>query len=348
MSGPIRHASPSILAALFLLLGLPVLFRAEAPAAGTEDAAPAAALATVAPTAPAPPPDSASAAPLALRTEWTLDRDALDAAGIRRPTRLAYDSDGNLHVLDAETRRVTKLDPRGHVLYEVGGYGSDETSLELPVDIAVDRDQSLLVLDRGRGALVAFDRSGRFLGQRPFQGAAAEESRGAGVRILLDRFGKLWLLSAHARDLMPLDDRLEPVRTARYLVPEGSVVTPLAVASGPGGDLWLYDAARGALQRYRASGRFAATLVLDPRLDHVSISDLAIDRAGYLYAADPENQRVMVFDAEGKSVLTRSLGGDRVHWRPAALALGPRGQIALADPERAEIQVLAPDRGTRP
>src|SRR5207249_5971911 len=137
------------------------------------------ALAAGAAGAPEPPRpgagDSASAPPRALRVERILDRDALEQAGIRRPSRLAYDSDGNLHVLDAETRRITKLDPRGRVLYEVGGYGSDETSLELPQDLALDRDQSLLVLDRGRGALVAFDRAGRFLGRRPFQGAASEE-----------------------------------------------------------------------------------------------------------------------------------------------------------------------------
>jgi streptogramin lyase len=253
-----------------------------------------------------------------------------------------------LHVLDAETRRVTKLDPRGRVLYEVGGYGSDETALELPVDIAVDGDQSLLILDRGRGALVAFDRAGRFLGKRPFQGAAAEESRGAGARILLDRFGKLWLLSAHARDLIPLDDRLEPARATRYLVPEDSVSAPLAVASSPRGDLWLYDAARGALRKHDPSGRFAATRQLDPRPDRVSVSDLAVDRAGTLYVADPIGQRVLVFGAEGTLLLTRFLGGDRVRWRPAAMALGPRGQIALADPERAEIQVLVPERAGRP
>src|SRR5438105_15929149 len=61
--------------------------------------------------------DSLSLPPRALRVAWVLDRDALEQAGIRRPSRLAYDQDGNLHVLDSETRRVTKLDPRGRVLY---------------------------------------------------------------------------------------------------------------------------------------------------------------------------------------------------------------------------------------
>ncbi len=300
------------------------------------------------PPASATTADSASAAPRALRVEWVLDKDALDQAGIRRPSRLAYDSDGNLHVLDAETRRVTKLDPRGRVLYEVGGYGSDETSLELPVDIAVDRDQSLLILDRGRGALVAFDRTGRFLGQRLFQGAAAEESRGAGVRILLDRFGKLWLLSAHAHDLVPLDDRLALARATRYLIPEDSGSAPLVAAATPGGDTWVYDAGPGVLRRFDASGRLASTLGIGPKLDRFTISDLAIDRSGLLYVADPVGQRVLVFDATGSLLLDRALGGDRVHWRPAALALGPKGQVALADPERVEIQVLTPERSAGP
>src|SRR6267378_1652662 len=327
MSGPRRKTLAAIVATLACLTGPHEIARAtERTAADSTSSGP----------------------PAALRTEWTFDREALDAVGIRRPTRLAYDSDGNLHVLDAETRRITKLDPRGRVLYEVGGYGSDETSLELPQDIVVDRDQSLLVLDRGRGAVVAFDRAGRFLGLKPFQAAALEESRGAGTRLVLDRFGKLWLLSARARDLMPLDDRLAPARTARYLVPEDSILVPLAAAAGVHGVVWIYDAARGALRRFDASGRFRFGMVLDPAPKSVSISDLAVDRAGTLYAADAAGQRILVIGADGSIVLTRVLGGDRVPWHPAALAIGPRGQIAVADPERAEIQVLAPQRGARP
>ena len=299
--------------------------------------------------APATPGDSLSLPPRALRVEWVLDRDALEQAGIRRPSRLAYDSDGNLHVLDQETRRVTKLDPRGRVLYEVGGYGSDETSLTLPVDIAVDRDQSLLVLDRGRGALVAFDRAGRFLGQRVFQGLAAEEAREAGARILLDRFGKLWLLSAHDRDLTALDDRLMPARATRYLMPEESLRAPLAAEISRDGEVWIYDAGRAALLRFDPSGRLTLT---QPLSRPAAIADLAVDRAGYLYAADRTMQEIKGCGdgIVGLSTL-RVLGGDRIPWRPGALAIGPSRQIAVADPDRPEIQILTPQprpAGTEP
>jgi len=319
MSGPRQHILTAIQAALLLLVC------AAAPASGAL-------------------PDSASFAPYGLRTEMILDRDALEAAGIHRPTRLVYDSDGNLHVLDEEARRVVKLDPKGRAIYDVGGYGTDEASLELPVDIVVDRDQSLLVLDRGRGALIAYDRAGRFLGQRLFQGEAAEESREAGARILLDRFGKLWLLSPRARDLVALDDRLEPKRTTRFLLPEDSLRQPMAVASTPGGSFWILDAGRPALLRFDPSGRLSQSLPFDHASERLSLTDLAVDRAGYLYVGDRLNQSVRAFgeDIDGLFITLRVFGGDRIAWRPAAVAVGPRRQIALADPERDEIQIVVP------
>jgi len=289
-------------------------------------------------------PDSSGFVPNGLRTERILDRETLEAVGIRRPARLAWDQEGNLHVLDAETRHVVKLDPRGQVLFDVGGYGQDETSLELPVDIAVDRDQSLLVLDRGRGALVAFDRAGRFLGQRLFQGAAAEVAREPGARLVLDRFGKLWLLSAQQRDLIALDDRLQPARTGRFLMPEESLRAPLAAAIGPEGDVWVYDEGRTSLLRFDASGRLRLTMP-PTHIKGFGVPDLAVDRAGYLYAAVPSGQEVVAYGKDGYIHTLRVFGGDRIAWKPRALALGPGRRVAVADPERDEIQVLVSEPG---
>ena len=144
MTHPARNATCFALASFLTLLLAEPGWGVPALAAGAAGA----------PEPPRPGPgDSASAPPRALRVERILDRDALEQAGIRRPSRLAYDSDGNLHVLDAETRRVTKLDPRGRVLYEVGGYGSDETSLTLPVAqgaLVLGTWQRVVVVDPNR------------------------------------------------------------------------------------------------------------------------------------------------------------------------------------------------------
>ena len=176
--------------------------------------------------APPPEPHAASQADLAprsLRTVSILDRECLERAGIRRPERLAYAPNGVLYVLDAGMRRVVALDPAGRALVTVGGYGADDASLQVPVDLGIDRRGSLLVLDRARGALIAYDRDGRFLTARAFEDAAAEEARAPGARFLSDRFGALWLLAPVSRDLVPLDTHLSPARVARFLAPEDSV-----------------------------------------------------------------------------------------------------------------------------
>jgi DNA-binding beta-propeller fold protein YncE len=339
MSGPSVRSITALAAAFLFLARVPAAWPqgAASPQAGV--ASPQAGVAS--------PPDSTGArAGFALKTEWVFDREALASAGIRRPMRIAYDSDGNLHVLDAETRKVTKLDSRGRMMYEVGGYGSDETSLELPVDIAIDRDQSLLVLDRGRASLLAFDRAGRFLAARAFQGAAAEEAREAGARILLDRFGQLWLLSPRARDLVPLDDQLMPARATRYLVPEDSVEAPVLAALHARGEAWVFDAASG-LRRFDATGRLmpggqrdASFGSGDAPSGRLALSDLAVDSQGMLFAADATGQRILVLDPGGTLILSRPLGGSKIPWRPEALAVGPNGTVAVADPSRCEIQVL--------
>jgi hypothetical protein len=67
-----------------------------------------------------------------------------------------------------------------------------------------------------------------------------------------------------------------------------------------------------------------------------------------LYAADERGQRILVFDGDGALLLARPLGGDRSRFRPAALAVGPGGIVAVADAERGEIQILAPVREAKP
>ncbi len=297
-------------------------------------------------------PDSSFTTPNAelrsLRTVSILDRDCLERAGIRRPERLAYAPDGVLYVLDAVTRRVVALDPSGRALRTVGGYGADEASLQMPVDLGIDRRGSLLVLDRARAALIAYDREGRFLTARAFEGASAEEARAPGVRLLSDPFGALWLLAPVSRDLVPLDDHLSPSRVAHFLAPEDSVRAIRLAAFLPSGDVWIYDGGAGALRRFDVGGRLVATIRLTDFTIAAAPSDLAADRAGDLYVADAAAQRIRAYDSTGRMVTERLLGGTRSPWRPTSLALGPDARLAVADADRDEIQVLAIDRGAGP
>ena len=304
-------------------------------------AAPVQAAPTLAPTPRAGPP-------VALRTEIVLDRTTLEGLRVPNPSQIAFDPAGNLYVLDASSRRVVKLDPRGGLLFDLGGYGTDEASFSLPSDLIVDRRESLLVLDRGKNAVIAFDSAGHFLGDRTVGDDVAAEAFAPEARLLIDPFGALWLLGVRERDLIPLDDQLRRARTSRYLAPEESLGTAAAATFLPSGDVWAFDGRAIALRHFGSSGRLLHTVSLADSTGAARASALASDPDGYVYVADPGEQRVLVYDSEGRLLLARTMGGSGSPWKPAALAVGRSDRLAIADPERGEIQILSIQRAVSP
>lgn len=329
MSGPNpnRLQNAATLSALLLLgLGLSSFARASTPI--SREATPA--------------------LPRALKTERVYDRERLNALGVPRPSRLVFDGAGNLYVLDPQSRRVVKLDPSGAPSVELGGYGEDAGSFSLPSDLAIDSRQSLLVLDRGKGAVIAFDGAGHWLASRALGDDVAPEAFAPAARLLVDPFGSLWILAARERDLVPLDERLRRARQSRFLAPEDSLGTPSSALFLPGGGGWVYDQDAAALRRFDTGGRLVGAVSLSDSSVTTRAADLAADAAGYLYVADAEGQRILVCGPDGSILFARVLGGSKIPWRPAALAVDKHDRIAIADPDRGEIQILAIERGASP
>jgi hypothetical protein len=284
--------------------------------------------------------------PVSLRAEQVIDPATLDGLGIPHPSRLTYDANHCLYILDAAARRIVKLDPAGKPLWDLGGYGDDDQSFSLPVDLAIDRRQSLLVLDRGKNAVVAFDPAGHFLGVRTFGESVARDASDPGARLLVDPFGELWLLDPRERDLIPLDDRLERSRRSRFLAPEASAGSPAAIVFLPTSGGWVFDAAGRKLRRFGNNGQMGAAVA--DSLAPSGAADLAVDPAGFLYAADRDGQRLLVLDDGGGSRLERVLGGPGIPWRPSAIAVSRSDRLAILDSERGEIQILTVERGRAP
>jgi hypothetical protein len=292
--------------------------------------------------------DLPAGSPVALRVERVLDRAELERLGAPNPSRLVYDADGSLYALDPGRRRVVKLDPLGAPVLEWGGYGGDETSFSIPSDLAIDRRQSLLVLDRGKNQVAAFDGAGRYLGYRSLGADIQSDALDPAARLLVDPFGSLWLLAVRERDLVELNDRLERERRTRYLVPEDSIGPPGAAAFLPDKGGWIHDAGRGLLRRFGAGGRLLGAIRLADSSGAIAPADLACDTGGSLYVADAEGQRILVYSDSGTLQLARQLGGAGVPWRPRAIAVSRFDRVAIADPARGEIQILSVQRERAP
>jgi sugar lactone lactonase YvrE len=287
---------------------------------------------------------SAAAPPTALRSELILDRATLESWGIAHPARLAFDAEGALYVLDTSRRRLVKVGADGRLIHEVALSGDDPSSSTEPGDVVVDARGSVLVLDRAGASVLAYDKNGALLAARPFAPDLADEARDPRTSLLLDAFGRLWLLAPRERDLVRLDASLAPDRAGRFLTPEDSVGTPGAAAAAPNGEAWIADRLSGALHRYRASGALAGTARFDSTA--AVVAALAADGSGYVYAADARGERILVFGSDGARVLERAVGGPSRRWNPSALAWSPRDRLAAADPDDGEVQIFAIERGS--
>ncbi len=272
-----------------------------------------------------------------------LDRATLGAWGVARPSRLAFDADGALYILDTTRRRLVKVTPEGRLLHEVTVSGEDAATLAEPGDVVADSRGSILILDRSAAAVRAYDKNGSLLASHPLAPDLAAEARDPRASLLMDAFGRLWLVAPRERDLVRLDGSLARARAGRFLTPEDSVSVPRAAVSASNGETWIADAASGSLRRFRASGALAGNVPLGDTLA-AAITALACDRWGYVYAADGVGQRILVFGPGGARALDRGLGGEAHPWRPGAIAWSPFDLLAVADPERGEVQLLGVER----
>jgi len=282
-----------------------------------------------------------------LRAALVLDSATLEAWGVPRPTRLAFDADGALYVLDSAHRRLIKVGPDGRLLHEVDLSGDDTAARAEPADVAVDARGSVLVLDRASASVLAYDKNGALLGAHPVGPDLVAEARDPRASLLLDAFGRLWLLAPRERDLVRLDSSLRRERAGRFLTPEDSVMVPRAAASLPNGETWIADSRTAGLRRYHASGALVVggEGSAGSAADSFDVAALAADRAGYVYAGDRAGQQILVFAPSGSRVLARALGGESRRFRPSAVAWSPRDVLAVADAERGEVHVLVVERG---
>ncbi|HET9950246.1 MAG TPA: hypothetical protein VFS09_00480 [Candidatus Eisenbacteria bacterium] len=297
-----------------------------------------------------------AALPTSLRDERLLDRERLRAWGIERPSRLAFDEEGALYVLDARTRRVIRLalgsrpasgddardDADGALVF-----GDASVSSALPHDLVFDLRGSLLVLDRAGGTLLAYDSRAAYLGARNLDPSLAEEARSAEARLLRDAYGDLWLLAPREGDLVPLDGRLGRRRTGRFLTPEDSLSQPVAAAFLPHGGGWVADRGRALVSRFDATGRIVGSASLGDSLGGTP-TDLASDDAGSLFIADAGASRIVVLGPNGARLATRWLGGATRPWTPGAIAWGGGDRVAVADESRDEIWIFSVRRETTP
>lgn len=225
--------------------------------------------------------------------------------------------------------------------------GSESTKvlfqLVEPYGMAVDSKNNLYVADQKVGAIFVFNTETREV-ELIKNKAHAHFNRIIGLA--MDDGDRLFVSDPGLRHILVFD----AAHKAEDMITDG-VVTPGALAIDRENrqlyvsdveldQVLVYDA--DSLKLKRKMGTTGHNHELTTPGDFAKPSGLAVDTEGNLYVADTLNNRIEVFDADGKFVRTFGKAGDGPGYfaRPKGVAVDGDGNIWVADGVQDRVQVF--------
>lgn len=175
-------------------------------------------------------------------------------------------------------------------------------------NVAFDPAGHLFVFNRGTLPLVEFDTNGKFV--RAF--GEGMFIRAHGLRI--DPQGNFWVTDVGAHTAMKLSPRGDVLLTLGTKGQPGILNEPNDIAIGAGGDIFIAQGHGGPdprVVKFDKAGRFITSWGgkgTEPGKFFAAHS-VVIDSKGLVWVADRENQRIQVFDADGKFVRQMKYAG---------------------------------------
>ena len=214
-------------------------------------------------------------------------------------TRIAFDKNNNIYVLDIDNLCVQKFDPDGKPVMEIKG--ETEPLFTHPVDITVDGDLNIYVVDWKPVHIQGTD-SPKIFNYGPCIHKFSRDGKLIAVFTLED-------LSKIRAGLTPALAKATPVidtdgNFALMIMPE-KPDRQMYISSSPEGSLYILD--RNEIYKLSQSGEVQAHFV-EPNLDNAT--GMAVDRKGNIYIADTGNYRVSKFSPDGKFLLSFGKRGD--------------------------------------
>jgi DNA-binding beta-propeller fold protein YncE len=172
-----------------------------------------------------------------------------------------------------------------------------EGRMQSPINAATDAEGNLYVTDTERDQVLIYGPD-----QSPLEPMGRkDEMKPCGIAIAGQ---SLYLtdLKNHQVRIYSLPDR-KLVRTLPREDEEGKgkLYSPVSVAVGPKGEVYVADPGAFCVQAYDAEGKFLRTIGrqgVGPGM-FARPRGLAVDREGRLYVVDAASQRIQLFDSEG-------------------------------------------------
>ncbi len=253
-----------------------------------------------------------------------------------RPCAVAV-ADERVYVADMGLGVVHVLDLAGRRYVAIPGAPSER--FRVPIDLVVV-GQQLLVVDRGRAAIDAFDLDGNW--RTTYRCPELTTP----VAIAWDKVRRLfWLADAAAHACIATADlqHVQQQLGERGEAP-GQFNYPTAIAAHPEIGLVVADAMNFRIQVFDDAARPGVVFGHkgDAAGDFARPRDVALDSAGHIYVLDNQFENVQVFDRDGQLLMAFGHAGEAPgeFALPSGITIDEHDRIWIADSYNRRVQVF--------
>jgi DNA-binding beta-propeller fold protein YncE len=260
----------------------------------------------------------------------------------RQPADVFVDAAGNIWVADSRNDRVQKFDATGRLLAALGRGGTNLASFREPWSVAVDSQGFVYVADTWAHRVQKFSPALEFVVSWGEPGSAASPGplELYGPRdIAIGADGTLWLTDTGNKRLLRFSPDGEPLGAfGREGGALGEFSEPVGLAFDAAGNLYVADAWNGRVQRFSPGLTSDASFASGWRSQDILHKPyLAVLTDGRLLVSDPENGRLLLFDAAGRKLGAWTPTPDSL---PVGVAASPDGGFVFSDTRRSEVQIV--------
>ncbi len=272
------------------------------------------------------------------------------------PHGIAVAADGTIYVADARNHRIQHLSADGKVLQTWGTFADVSKGAESapggtfnePWGIAVAPDGSVFVADTWNNRIQKFSADGKFIKMWGYFGQAEQPDAFWGPRgLAISPLGQLLVTDTGNKRVVVFDLDGNPITSFGENGSDvGQLNEPVGIAVDTSGKVYVADTWNQRIQVFEpaADGKSYAYLLnweitgwYGESLDNKPF--LAVDATGNVFATDPESNRILEFDSQGKFI--RGWGdagsGDNGFNLAAAVAVDAQGNVWVTDANNARI-----------
>lgn len=223
---------------------------------------------------------------------------------VRNPVRqdddnwadVAFDSQGNIYVVDAGNHRVQKFSPDRKFLQTIGSFGGGPDQFLWPFGITIDANDVLYIADDHAGTVHRFSTDGASLGRIGSSGPNPAQLNGLGYPAIAPD-GSVWIPnwgSDMVSVFSPDGDFVFSFGTSGS--DPGQFLGLSAIAFDTDGNAFVSDLGNHRIQVFDDTGRYLWQWSGLPDGTQFEVHDLAFGPGGTLYAIDKPGGRLLAFD----------------------------------------------------